>query len=34
MSKFLFVLTRGQEDPIRAGCGFQFAKIAADKGMR
>jgi predicted peroxiredoxin len=32
MSKFLFVLTRGPEDPTRAVRCFQFAKIAADKG--
>jgi predicted peroxiredoxin len=32
MAKFLFVLTRGPEDPIRAVRCFQFAKIAADKG--
>jgi predicted peroxiredoxin len=30
--KFLFVLTRGPEDPTRAVRCFQFAKIAADKG--
>jgi predicted peroxiredoxin len=32
MTKFLFVLTRGPEDPTRAVRCFQFAKIAADKG--
>ncbi len=32
MSKFLFVLTRGPEDPTRAVRCFQFAKIAKDKG--
>jgi predicted peroxiredoxin len=32
MSKFLFVLTRGPEDPTRAVRCFQFAKIAADQG--
>jgi predicted peroxiredoxin len=32
MSKFLFVLTRGPEDPTRAVRCFQFAKLAADKG--
>jgi len=32
MSKFLFVLTRGPEDPTRAVRCFQFAKIAAAKG--
>jgi predicted peroxiredoxin len=32
MAKFLFVLTRGPEDPTRATRCFQFAKIAADKG--
>jgi predicted peroxiredoxin len=32
MSNFLFVLTRGPEDPTRAVRCFQFAKIAADKG--
>lgn len=31
MTKFLFVLTRGPEDPTRAVRCFQFAKIAADK---
>ncbi len=34
MSQFLFVLTRGPEDPTRAVRCFQFAKIAADKGHR
>ncbi len=33
MTKFLFVLTRGPEDPTRAVRCFQFAKIAADKGF-
>ncbi|QGY39279.1 sulfur reduction protein DsrE [Pseudodesulfovibrio cashew] len=32
MSKFLFVLSRGPEDPTRAVRCFQFAKIAAEKG--
>ncbi len=32
MAKFLFVLTRGPEDPTRAVRCFQFAKIAADQG--
>ena len=32
MTKFLFVLTRGPEDPTRAVRCLQFAKIAADKG--
>lgn len=32
MSKFLFVLTRGPEDPTRAVRCFQFAKIDRDKG--
>lgn len=32
MTKFLFVLSRGPEDPIRAVRCFQFAKIAAEKG--
>jgi predicted peroxiredoxin len=32
MSKFLFVLSRGPEDPIRAVRCFQFAKIAREKG--
>lgn len=32
MSKFLFVLTRGPEDPTRAVRCFQFAKIAREKG--
>jgi predicted peroxiredoxin len=31
MSKFLFVLSRGPEDPTRAVRCFQFAKIAAEK---
>jgi len=32
MAKFLFVLTRGPEDPTRAVRCFQFAKIAAEQG--
>ncbi len=32
MSKFLFVLSRGLEDPTRVVRCLQFAKIAADKG--
>jgi predicted peroxiredoxin len=32
MSKFLFILTRGPEDPTRAVRCFQFAKIAKEKG--
>ena len=32
MAKFLFVLTRGPEDPTRAVRCFQFAKLAADQG--
>lgn len=28
MAKFLFVLTRGPEDPTRASRCFQFARIA------
>lgn len=32
MAKFLFVLSRGPEDPTRVVRCFQFAKIAADKG--
>lgn len=32
MSKFLFVLSRGPEDPTRAVRCFQLAKIAAEKG--
>lgn len=32
MTKFLFVLSRGPEDPTRVVRCFQFAKIAADKG--
>lgn len=32
MSKFLFVLSRGPEDPTRVVRCFQFARIAADKG--
>ncbi|EPR43491.1 DsrE family protein [Desulfovibrio sp. X2] len=32
MSKFLFVLSRGPEDPTRAVRCFQLAKIATDKG--
>lgn len=32
MAKFLFVLSRGLEDPSRATRTFQFAKVAKDKG--
>lgn len=32
MSKFLFLLTRGPEDPTRAVRTFMFAKLAAEKG--
>ena len=32
MRKYLFILSRGPEDPTRAVRCFQFAKIAADKG--
>lgn len=32
MAKFLFVLSRGPEDPTRCVRCFQFAKIAAEKG--
>ncbi len=32
MAKFLFVLTRGPEDPVRAVRSFLFAKLAAEKG--
>jgi predicted peroxiredoxin len=32
MAKFLFVLSRGPEDPTRAVRCFQFAKIALEKG--
>ncbi len=32
MSKFLFVLSRGPEDPTRVVRCFQFAKIAVEKG--
>lgn len=32
MQKFLFVLSRGPEDPTRAVRCFQFAKIAKEKG--
>ena len=32
MSKFLFVLSRGLEDPTRVVRCLQFAKIAVDKG--
>lgn len=32
MTQFLFVLTRGPEDPTRCVRCFQFAKIAAEKG--
>jgi len=32
MARFLFVLSRGPEDPTRAVRCFQFAKIALEKG--
>jgi predicted peroxiredoxin len=32
MAKFLFVLSRGLEDPTRAVRTFQFAKLAVDDG--
>ena len=32
MEKFLFVLNRGLEDPIRATRAFQLAKVAIEKG--
>ena len=32
MAKFLFVLSRGLEDPTRVVRCLQFAKIAVDKG--
>lgn len=32
MEKFLFVLSRGLEDPIRATRAFQLAKVAKEKG--
>ena len=32
MSKFLFVLTRGLEDPTRVTRVFQFAKVAKEQG--
>lgn len=32
MNPFVFVLTRGPEDPSRAVRCFQFAKVAAEKG--
>ena len=32
MAKFLFVLTRGPEDPVRATRSFLFAKLAAEQG--
>lgn len=32
MASFLFVLSRGLEDPARATRTFQFAKVAKDKG--
>ena len=32
MEKFLFVLSRGLEDPIRATRAFQLAKFAKEKG--
>jgi len=32
MARFLFVLTRGMEDPTRATRCFQFAKVAKEEG--
>lgn len=32
MAKFLFVLSRGLEDPTRATRAFQLAKVAREKG--
>jgi len=32
LEKFLFVLSRGLEDPIRATRAFQMAKVAKEKG--
>jgi len=32
LEKFLFVLNRGLEDPIRATRAFQLAKVAKEKG--
>ena len=32
MAKFLFVLTRGTEDPTRVTRTFQLAKVAKEKG--
>ncbi len=32
MEKFLFVLTRGSEDPTRVTRTFQLAKVAREKG--
>lgn len=32
MAKFLFVLTRGLEDPTRVTRTFQLAKVAKEKG--
>jgi len=32
LEKFLFVLSRGLEDPIRATRAFQLAKVAKEKG--
>lgn len=32
MARFLFVLTRGMEDPTRATRCFQFAKVAKESG--
>ncbi|KJR40391.1 DsrE family protein [Candidatus Magnetoovum chiemensis] len=32
MAKFLFVLTRGLDDPIRATRGLMLAKVAKEKG--
>jgi predicted peroxiredoxin len=32
LEKFLFVLSRGLEDPVRATRAFQLAKVAKEKG--
>lgn len=32
VEKFLFVFSRGLEDPVRATRGFQLAKVAKEKG--
>jgi len=32
MEKFLFILTRGLEDPTRVTRTFQLAKVAKEKG--